>query len=288
MEIIRTATELAARLDGAGRVAFVPTMGNLHAGHHALCRIAREHGDVVVTSIFVNRLQFGPNEDFDRYPRTFESDVAGLDREGVEVLFAPLEQEMYPTPQQYRVVPPAVAEELEGAFRPGFFGGVCTVVLKLFNLVQPDVAVFGKKDRQQLKIVRGMVQQFNLPIEIVPAETVRAADGLALASRNGYLSATERAEAPNLHRVLRGIADAILAGRHDYANLEATGRAELHARGWKVDYIAIRNGMGLRIPHPEGFDHPSVLLVLAAATLGATRLIDNIDVIRQEGKDPGS
>jgi pantoate--beta-alanine ligase len=192
---------------------------------------------------------------------------------------------MYPTPQQYRVVPPAIAEDLEGAFRPGFFGGVCTVVLKLFNLVQPDVAVFGKKDRQQLKIVRGMVQQFNLPIEIVPAETVRADDGLALASRNGYLSAEERREAPNLHRVLRGIADAIIAGRHDYANLESTGRAELAARGWKVDYIAIRNGLGLRIPHPEGFDHPGVLLVLGAATLGTTRLIDNIDVIRQEGKD---
>ncbi len=285
MELIRTAAELAARLDRAGRVAFVPTMGNLHAGHLELCRIARRHGDVVVTSIFVNRLQFGPNEDFDRYPRTFEADMAGLEREGVDVLFAPLEQEMYPTPQQYRVVPPAIADELEGAFRPGFFGGVCTVVLKLFNLVQPDVAVFGKKDRQQLKIVRGMVQQFNLPIEIVPAETVRADDGLALASRNGYLSAEERREAPNLHRVLRGIADAIIAGRHDYANLESTGRAELAARGWKVDYIAIRNGLGLRIPHPEGFDHPSVLLVLGAATLGTTRLIDNIDVIRQEGKD---
>jgi pantoate--beta-alanine ligase len=285
MELIRTAAELAARLDGAGRVAFVPTMGNLHAGHLELCRIARRHGDVVVASIFVNRLQFGPNEDFDRYPRTFDADMAGLEREGVDVLFAPLEHEMYPTPQVYRVVPPGVADELEGAFRPGFFGGVCTVVLKLFNLVQPDAAVFGKKDRQQLKIVRGMVQQFNLPIEIVPAETVRAEDGLALSSRNGYLSAAERAEAPNLHRVLRGIADAILAGRHDYANLESTGRAELAARGWKVDYIAIRNGMGLRIPHPEGYDHASVLIVLAAATLGTTRLIDNIDVIRQEGKD---
>ncbi len=285
MALIRTAAELAARLDGAGRVAFVPTMGNLHAGHLELCRIARRHGDVVVTSIFVNRLQFGPNEDFDRYPRTFETDMAGLQREGVEVLFAPLEHEMYPTPQVYRVVPPGVADELEGAFRPGFFGGVCTVVLKLFNLVQPDIAVFGKKDRQQLKIVRGMVQQFNLPIEIVPAETVRAEDGLALSSRNGYLTADERREAPNLHRVLRGIADAIIAGRHDYANLEAAGRAELAARGWKVDYIAIRNGLGLHIPHPEGFDHPSVLIVLAAATLGATRLIDNLDVIRQEGKD---
>ena len=186
-------------------------MGNLHEGHLKLARIAREHGDTVVASIFVNRLQFAPNEDFDRYPRTFEADRAALEREGVDVLFAPLEQEMYPTPQVYRVQPPPLGDELEGAFRPGFFGGVCTVVLKLFNLVAPDVAVFGKKDRQQLKIVRGMVQQFNLPIEIVPAETVRADDGLALSSRNGYLSPAERAEAPNLYRVLRGIADAIVA-----------------------------------------------------------------------------
>ena len=171
------------------RVAFVPTMGNLHDGHLSLCRIARQHGDAVVTSIFVNRLQFGPNEDFDRYPRTLEADRAGLEREGVDVLFAPQEQEMYPTPQVYRVQPPPLAEELEGASRPGFFHGVCTVVLKLFHLVQPDVAVFGKKDRQQLKIVRGMVQQFNMRIQIVPAETIRAPDGLALSSRNNYLSA---------------------------------------------------------------------------------------------------
>jgi pantoate--beta-alanine ligase len=278
MEILRTATDLARYLEGRGRIAFVPTMGNLHAGHFTLCRIARGHGDVVVTSIFVNRLQFGPNEDFDRYPRTFEGDSAGLEREGVDVLFAPLEQEMYPTPQAYRVQPPAMADELEGAFRPGFFNGVCTVVLKLFNLVQPDVAVFGKKDRQQLKLVRGMVQQFNLPIEIVPAETVRAEDGLALSSRNGYLSPAERAEAPNLHRVLRGIADAIAAGHTDYANLEAAARAELAQRGWKVDYVAVRHGLGLRIPHPEGFDHPHVLVVLGAATLGTTRLIDNVDI----------
>jgi len=285
MEIIRTAADLARHLDGRGRVAFVPTMGNLHDGHLRLTQIARDHGDVVVTSIFVNRLQFGPNEDFDRYPRTFEADHAALERVGVDVLFAPLEQEMYPTPQVYRVQPPPLADELEGAFRPGFFGGVCTVVLKLFNLVQPDVAVFGKKDRQQLKIVRGMVQQFNLPIEIVPAETVRADDGLALSSRNGYLSADERREAPNLYRVLRGIADAIVAGRSDYANLEAAGRAELAARGWKVDYVAIRHGLALRIPHPEGFDHPNLLIVLGAATLGNTRLIDNVDVVRQDGKD---
>ena len=192
---------------------------------------------------------------------------------------------MYPTPQVYRVQPPPLGDELDGAFRPGFFNGVCTVVLKLFNLVQPDVAVFGKKDRQQLKIVRGMVQQFNLPIRIVPAETVRAEDGLALSSRNNYLSPSEREEAPRLYRTLQGIADAISAGRTDYANLEVAGRAELARHGWKVDYIAIRHGLALRIPHPEGFDHPNLLIVLGAATLGTTRLIDNVDVVRKEGED---
>jgi pantoate--beta-alanine ligase len=285
MEIVTTAAELHARLGKAGTVAFVPTMGNLHNGHLQLMRIAREHGDAVVASIFVNRLQFGPDEDFDRYPRTFEADGEALQRLGVDILFAPQEQEMYPTPQVYRVQPPPLADELEGASRPGFFHGVCTVVLKLFHLVQPDVAVFGKKDRQQLKIVRGMVQQFNLPIQIVPAETVRAEDGLALSSRNTYLSREERIEAPNLYRVLRGIADGILAGRHDYANLEAEARMELAHRGWKVDYVAVRHGLGLRIPHPEGFDHPNLLIVLGAATLGGTRLIDNVDVIPGESED---
>lgn len=285
MEIVHTALDLSRRLAGAERVAFVPTMGNLHQGHLSLCRIARNHGDAVVASVFVNRLQFGPNEDFDRYPRTMDADGVGLEREGVDVLFAPTEQEMYPTPQVYRVRPPTLANDLEGAFRPGFFEGVCTVVLKLFNLVRPHTAVFGKKDRQQLKIVRGMVQQFNLPIQIVPAETVRADDQLALSSRNSYLSPAERAEAPNLYRVLRGIADEIAAGRTDYANLELAGRMELARRGWKVDYIAVRHGLGLRIPHPEGFDHPNLLIVLGAATLGTTRLIDNVDVIKKDGED---
>ena len=285
MDIVHNAAELSRRLASVRRTAFVPTMGNLHAGHLSLCRIARQNGDAVVASIFVNRLQFGPNEDFDRYPRTPQADQVGLAREGVDVLFMPQEQEMYPTPQVYRVQPPGLADELEGASRPGFFHGVCTVVLKLFHLVQPDVAVFGKKDRQQLKIVRGMVQQFNLPIQIVAAETVRAEDGLALSSRNTYLSREERIEAPNLYRVLRGIADGIVAGRHDYANLEAEGRMELAHRGWKVDYIAVRHGLGLRIPHPEGFDHPNLLIALGAATLGGTRLIDNVDVITKEGED---
>jgi len=285
MDIVHNAAELSRRLASVKRTAFVPTMGNLHAGHLSLCRIARQHGDAVVASIFVNRLQFGPNEDFDRYPRTPQADQVGLAREGVDVLFLPQEQEMYPTPQVYRVQPPPLADELEGASRPGFFHGVCTVVLKLFHLVQPDVAVFGKKDRQQLKIVRGMVQQFNLPIQIVPAETVRAEDGLALSSRNTYLSPEERIEAPNLYRALRGIADGIAAGRHDYATLEAEARMELAHRGWKVDYIAVRHGLGLRIPHPEGFDHPNLLIVLGAATLGGTRLIDNVDVFPKEGED---
>src|SRR5687767_3130042 len=285
MLICTTAEQLSNALAPFKRVAFVPTMGNLHAGHLALMRIARDHGDAVVASIFVNRLQFGPNEDFDRYPRTFESDRAGLDKHGVDVLFAPDEQEMYPTPQVYRVQPPPLAGELEGAFRPGFFDGVCTVVIKLLNLVQPDVVVFGKKDRQQLKIVRGMVQQFNMPILVVPAETVRADDGLALSSRNGYLSATERVEAPRLYKTLRWIADEIASGRHDYANLEVAARAELSRNGWHVDYVAVRHGLGLRIPHPEGFDHPNLLIVLGAAKLGMTRLIDNVDVVPKHNED---
>src|SRR5258708_11065662 len=285
MEILTTASELHKRLANGGEIAFVPTMGNLHNGHLQLMRIAREHGDTVVASIFVNRLQFGPNEDFDRYPRTFEADGEALQRLGVDILFAPQEQEMYPTPQVYRVVPPPLAEELEGASRPGFFHGVCTVVLKLFNLVRPDVAVFGEKDRQQLKIVRGMVQQFNLPIRIVPAETVRADDGLALASRNSYLSPAERQEAPRLYRTLSWVAGHILGGRHDYANLESEARAELAKNGWKVDYIAIPHPLALRIPHPEGYDHPNLLILLGAGVLGTTRLIYNVGVVPGESED---
>ncbi len=238
MEIVSTARELRTRLAGAKRIAFVPTMGNLHEGHLTLMRIAREHGDAVVASIFVNRLQFGPNEDFDRYPRTMDADRRGLEDVGVDVLFAPEERQMYPVPQTYRVQPAPLCEELEGASRPGFFHGVCTVVLKLFNLVGPDVAVFGRKDRQQLEVVRGMVEQFNLPIEVIGADTVRAADGLALSSRNNYLSAVERREAPSLHRVLSGVASALDAGRRDYAALAAAGCDELASRGWTPDYRA--------------------------------------------------
>ena len=285
MRIATTAVALAADTARFDRVAFVPTLGNLHEGHLALMRLAREHGDGVVASIFVNRLQFGLNEDFDRYPRTMEADRAALERAGVHVLFAPTEQQMYPVPQRFRVHPPSLGDELEGASRPGFFDGVCTVVLKLFNLVRPQAAVFGRKDRQQLVIVRGMVQQLNLPIAIVAGGTVRAADGLALSSRNGYLTPAERAEAPRLHRVLAGIADAIAQGRRDTANLEAAGRAELAQHGWLVDYVAVRHGLDLSIPPSQELDSPTRLVVLGAAKLGATRLIDNVDALPRAHDD---
>src|SRR5690242_976514 len=212
MDIVHTAAALAHRLAGVKRVAFVPTMGNLHAGHLPLCRIARQHGDAVVTSIFVNRLQFGPNEDFDKYPRTLEADIDKLQKENVYVLFAPTERDMYPEPQEYRVHPPHdLGDILEGEFRPGFFTGVCTVVMKLMACVQPRVAVFGKKDYQQLMIVRRMCHQFALQTDIVAAETVRDADGLALSSRNRYLSEAERSEAPMLAVTLGHLRDAVHA-----------------------------------------------------------------------------
>ncbi len=281
MEILATAAELRQRLSVAGRVAFVPTMGNLHAGHIELMRNARALGDTVVASIFVNRLQFAPHEDFARYPRTFEADCAALRAAGVDVLFAPNDAEIYPVPQHYRVAPPPLAGELEGAFRPGFFEGVCTVVLKLFNVVAPDIAVFGMKDRQQLVIVQGMVREFNLPIDVVAGETVRDTDGLALSSRNGYLSARERAEAPALHRTLRDAATALSKGRRDFAAIEAAATGALRDRGWKVDYVAIRAIAELALPSANS--RSAELVVLGAATLGATRLIDNLAVAEMPG-----
>jgi pantoate--beta-alanine ligase len=264
MRIVREVAELRRAAAGAGPLAFVPTMGNLHAGHLALGRLARARGGAVVFSIFVNRLQFAPSEDFDRYPRTFERDCALLEAEGVDLLFAPDERVLYPQPQAYFVKPPPLADELEGRFRPGFFQGVATVVLKLFNCVQPAVAVFGKKDYQQLHLVRGMVRQLDLPIEVVAGETVREPDGLAMSSRNGYLSAAERAEAPRLFRTLNHVKDD--AGARD-------AMRELAAAGWKPDYVEVRRRSDLA-PAESG-DHERV--VVAAARLGATRLIDNVE-----------
>jgi pantoate--beta-alanine ligase len=280
MKVISSIHELRDQLRGQNRTAFVPTMGNLHEGHLSLMRLARQHGDPVVASIFVNRLQFGPNEDFDKYPRTLQDDIEKLQKENVYVLFAPTETDMYPQPQEYRVHPPHnLGDILEGEFRPGFFEGVCTVVMKLMSCVQPRVAVFGKKDYQQLMIVRAMCQQFALPTEIIAAETVRDADGLALSSRNRYLTPTERAEAPQLAGVLRAIRESVLSGRHDFRQLELDAMATLAARGWKPDYIAIRKRIDLLPPTAQDAqDGKAPLVVLAAAKLGATRLIDNLEI----------
>jgi pantoate--beta-alanine ligase len=281
MKIVTTIEELRGQLRGQLRTAFVPTMGNLHEGHLSLMRLAARYGDPVVASIFVNRLQFGPKDDFERYPRTFENDCAKLEAEGVYVLFAPDEREMYPEPQEYRVQPPhALGDVLEGDFRPGFFIGVTTVVLKLFSCVQPRAAVFGKKDYQQLMIIRRMVRQFALPTDIIAAETIRADDGLALSSRNGYLSAGERAEAPALHRALREVADAVRSDRleADLMALERRTLAGLEARGWRPDYLSIRKQADLTTPDRESVDRGDPLIVLAAAWLGSTRLIDNLEI----------
>ncbi|MBI4984874.1 MAG: pantoate--beta-alanine ligase [Rhodocyclales bacterium] len=262
MQIHDTIAGLRAALKSAGRVALVPTMGNLHAGHIALMTQARNHGDAVVATIFVNRLQFRPGEDFEKYPRTFEADCDKLAAAGVDHLFAPAEAEMYPQPQTYHVEPPPEqADILDGAFRPGHFRGVATVVMKLFQIAQPDAALFGKKDFQQLMVIRNMARDFSLPIEIVAGETVRAADGLALSSRNGYLTPAERAEAPRLWRTLTKVVEAIRAGSRDFAGLERQASAEMAAHGWFPAYIAVRDKFNLQLPPA----HDSGLVVLAAA-----------------------
>ncbi len=279
MKIVSSIEELRDQLRGQLRTAFVPTMGNLHEGHLSLMRLARKHGDPVVASIFVNRLQFGPNEDFDKYPRTFHADVEKLEKEGVYVLFAPTEKDMYPEPQEYRVQPPdGLGNMLEGEFRPGFFTGVSTVVMKLFSCVQPKVAVFGKKDYQQLMIVRNMARQFALPAEIIGAETYRAEDGLALSSRNSYLSAEERAEAPVLFQTLNKVAEEVRAGHQDVFELERKAMAALTARNWKPDYVSIRRRIDLQPPAAGDLAQGEPLVVLAAARLGVTRLIDNLEI----------
>jgi pantoate--beta-alanine ligase len=264
MQLAADIASLRRALAGLGPVAFVPTMGNLHEGHLSLLRIARSRAKAVAVSIFVNRLQFGPSEDFERYPRTFERDRRMLEAEGVELLFAPDETVLYPQPQHYFVEPPPLAAELEGRFRPGFFRGVATVVLKLLNCVQPVAAVFGKKDYQQLVLIRDMARAFDLPIEIVAGETVREADGLALSSRNGYLSAAERAEAPRLSAVL----DRVRQGMPPDEAMR-----QLAAAGWQPDYVEIRRRADLGKPGPEDRER----VVLGAARLGATRLIDNLE-----------
>jgi pantoate--beta-alanine ligase len=280
VKVVHSIEALRDQLRGQNRVAFVPTMGNLHEGHLALMRTARQHGDPVVASIFVNRLQFGPNEDFDKYPRTLDNDIAKLEAaRDVYVLFAPDERELYPEPQTFRVQPPAdLGDILEGECRPGFFQGVSTVVLKLFSCVQPKVAVFGKKDYQQLMVVRAMCRQFQLPVDILAHETVRAEDGLALSSRNVYLSESDRAKAPALYAQLQQIRQAIEQGAHDVSDLEQQAVATLSAAGWQVDYVAIRRQRDLLPPSISEVADGEPLVALAAAKLGATRLIDNLEI----------
>lgn len=272
MQILHSAAELALWKIAHPDCAFVPTMGKLHAGHISLLEQARLSGLPVLASIFVNPLQFGAGEDFEHYPRTFDEDCAKLQAAGCAAVFAPALEDMYPQPQGFFVEPPALANELCGKYRPGHFRGVLTVVLKLFNLVQPRMAMFGKKDYQQLALIRGMVEQLNLPILIEAGETVRAADGLALSSRNAYLSDAERHEATRLYQSLKHIADALALGRRDFEELEMQALAALYQYDWKVDYISIRRP-DLALPE----ENDSRFVVLGAAWLGKTRLIDNVE-----------
>jgi pantoate--beta-alanine ligase len=260
-------------MKGEESVVLVPTMGNLHAGHLALVEEAKKHGACIVASIFVNRLQFEPGGDFDRYPRTLAEDCAKLERAGCHVAFAPDERELYPEPQEILVTPPALADQLCGAFRPGHFQGVATVVAKLFNIVAPHTAVFGRKDYQQLAVIRALARQLNYPIAIVGVDTVREPDGLAMSSRNGYLSSDERTEAVRLNRNLCRIKELVEAGRRDFGALCEAATKDLTDAGWRVDYVALRNQSGLAVPGPADRD----LVVLGAAWLGRTRLIDNVE-----------
>ena len=281
MQVVHTITDLRAALAGVQRPAFVPTMGNLHEGHLSLVRLARQKADVTVASIFVNRLQFLPHEDFDSYPRTFDADCAKLEAEGCSIVFAPGEKDLYPEAQTFKVQPdPALADILEGHFRPGFFTGVCTVVMKLFQAVFATtgggVAVFGQKDYQQLMVIRRMVQQFALPIDIVAANTARADSGLALSSRNGYLSDEQRAQAMALSQALKTLAAAARQGGN-LAELEARAMADLRAQGWEPDYLTVRQRSDLLAPTDAS---QGDLVALGAARLGGsngTRLIDNLE-----------
>jgi pantoate--beta-alanine ligase len=283
MHIVHTIADLRQQLSGFRRPAFVPTMGNLHEGHIALVQQARPLGDVTVSSIFVNRLQFAPHEDFDSYPRTLDADAQRLEAAGCDVVFAPREKDLYPEPQSFKVHPASdLSDILEGHFRPGFFIGVSTVVMKLFSCVfagmPSGVAAFGKKDYQQVMVVRRMVQQFALPVEILAGETQRADDGLALSSRNSYLTPEQRQEAVQLSLALRALGEAAkgASGMPDLPALEAQAMQALARRGWKPDYLTVRRRADLLPPTGPLANEP--LVVLGAAKVGNTRLIDNLEI----------
>lgn len=277
MKTVRTIAELRSSINYDKRVGFVPTMGNLHAGHLDLISTAKKQSEFVVASIFVNRLQFAPHEDFDSYPRTLNEDTKKLEAAGCDLLFAPREEDLYPVPQGFEVHPPSELDcILEGEFRPGFFKGVCTVVHKLFNCVQPDVAFFGIKDYQQAMIITHMVSQMALPIEIVKVQTRREVDGLAMSSRNGYLKDPERAEAVQLYLALCQMRESVKAG-NNVSSVEHEALSLLKARGWKPDYLTIRNALDLSVFNPNEKNGSRRLVALAAARIGNTRLIDNLE-----------
>jgi len=274
MQLVKTVSDLRDALSAQNETAFVPTMGNLHAGHVSLIELAKQHGQPVVASLFVNPLQFGENEDFARYPRTLDADCEKLAAAGCDLVFAPEVAELYPVPQTFSVQPPAsFTDDLCGAFRPGHFSGVATVVMKLFNLIQPRVVIFGRKDFQQLQMIRELVRQFNLPIEIIGGETLRETDGLAMSSRNGFLSASERIQAIGLYRQLHAMVEAITQDDRDYERLVIRAKKYLKMAGWYVDYIEVRDARNLQAPRAD----TTRIVVLGAAWLGKTRLIDNLE-----------
>jgi pantoate--beta-alanine ligase len=278
MQTVHTLGDLREARRRIGPCALVPTMGGLHEGHLSLVQLAGESGLPVAASIFVNRLQFAPGEDFDRYPRSLESDCRMLESAGCALVFAPDEAELYPRPQHYFIQPdPAIADILEGEHRPGFFTGVCTVVMKLFCCVQPLVAVFGKKDYQQWRVILRMAEQFALPIEVRAGETRRLPDGLALSSRNRYLDARQKAQAPALASALQDIATAFRAAKTDLGAVEARSVARLAEAGWQPDYLTVRRRQDLQRPTPDEAAAGIPLVALGAARLGTTRLIDNVE-----------
>jgi len=282
MQIIHTVAELRAALKNRGHIGFVPTMGNLHSGHIQLVEIAKQHAQCIVVSIFVNPLQFGANEDFSTYPRTLKEDCEKLALADADIVFAPSVKEMYPDfdgkalNQSMTITPPPFAAELCGASRPGHFSGVATVVMKLFNIVMPQVAVFGKKDFQQLLVIKELVKQFNLPIEIIAGETMREPSGLAMSSRNGYLTQEQKTAAAQLQQNLQKIVTEIRQGNHNFAALEKSATEALSHQGWLVEYVSVRSAFTLE----PATEYNAYLVVLAAAKIGQTRLIDNIDFLR--------
>ena len=277
MEIVSDIAKLRTILKDKKSIAFVPTMGNLHDGHLSLIKKAQQQQtDCVVVSIFVNQLQFLPDEDFERYPRTLEDDYKRLNDYDVDIVFTPNEKTLYPEPQETLITPPPIANELEGKFRPGFFSGVTTVVLKLFNIIEPQIAIFGSKDYQQFHIIEKMVRQLNLPIKILVGETIRLQNGLALSSRNQYLKKQQQ-EATRLYRTLNEIKQAVEKGNKDYLILQENAVNKLTKHGWNVDYIELRNKKNLSNTMLNDTD----LVILGAAWLNKTRLIDNLEISRK-------